>query len=128
MKNSSKNNYSEKNSKKNKKNTSFYSKNVNSSKKNDRFTKYSDKSFKSQNEVDKNKRNLLSQNRESLNKSKNKFSNKSSDIIKDFQIKKILMIGYGENILFLKPLLVRELLIGFGVQQKYILQKNFTFY
>ena len=83
MKNSSKNNNSEKNSKNYKKdlNYNFHSKNQNSSKKNDKFLKYSDKSFKTINEIDKNKRNFSSsQNRESISKSNNKFSNKSSDI------------------------------------------------
>ena len=90
MKKSSKNNYSEKNSKKYKKNSkfSFNSKDVNSSKKNDKFTKYSDKSFKSLNEIDKNKRNFSSKNSESINKSHNKFSNKGSDIHHEYANKK----------------------------------------
>ena len=91
MKNSSKNNYSEKNSKKYKKNSndSFYSKDVNSSKKNDRFTKYSDKSFKSHNEIDKNKRNFSSsQKSESKTKFNNKLSNKGSDIYQEYANKK----------------------------------------
>jgi 23S rRNA (guanosine2251-2'-O)-methyltransferase len=91
MKNSSKNNYSEKNSKKYKKNTnySFNSKDVNSSKNNDKFTKYSDKSFKSLNEIDKNKRKFSSsKNSESINKSHNKFSNKGSDIYHEYANKK----------------------------------------
>ena len=91
MKNSAKNNYSEKNSKKNKKNSDYisYSKVSNSSKKNDRFLKLSDKSVKSQNEIKKNKRNFSSsQNRESITKSDNKFSNKSSDIYQEYANKK----------------------------------------
>ena len=91
MKNSSKNKYSEKNSKKYKKNSnfSFNSKDVNSSKKNEKFTKYSDKSFKSLNEIDKNKRNFSSsKNSESINKSHNKFSNKGSDIYHEYANKK----------------------------------------
>ena len=91
MKNSSKNNYSEKNSKKYKKNSNyiFNSKDFNSSKKTDKFTKYSDKSFKSPNEVDKNKRNFSSsKNSESINKSHNKFSNKGSDIYHEYANKK----------------------------------------
>jgi 23S rRNA (guanosine2251-2'-O)-methyltransferase len=91
MKNSSKNNYSEKNSKKYKKNSnySFKSKDFNSSKKTDKFTKYSDKSFKSPNEIDKNKRNFSSsKNSESINKSHNKFSNKGSDIYHEYANKK----------------------------------------
>ena len=91
MKNSSKNNYSEKNSKKYKKNSnySFNSKDFNSSKKTDKFTKYSDKSFKSPNEIDKNKRNFSSsKNSESINKSHNKFSNKGSDIYHEYANKK----------------------------------------
>ena len=57
MKNSSKNNNSEKNSKNYKKNLNynFHSEDRNSSKKNDKFLKYSDKSFKTINEIDKNK-------------------------------------------------------------------------
>ena len=83
MKNSSKNNNPEKNSKNYKKNLNynFHSEDRNASKKNDKFLKYSDKSFKTINEIDKNKRNFSSsQNRESISKSNNKFSNKSSDI------------------------------------------------
>ena len=91
MKNSSKNNYSEKNSKKYRKNSNhkFYSKDDNASKKNDRFMKYSDKNFKSLNEFDKNKRNFSSsQNRDSNNKSNNKFSYKSPDIHQEIANKK----------------------------------------
>ena len=91
MKNSSKNHYSEKNSKKNKKNSNhnIYSKGSNSSKKNERFLKYSDESFKSLNEIDKNKRiSASSQNRESITKFNNKFSNKSSDINQELANKK----------------------------------------
>ena len=91
MKNSSKNNNSEKNSKNYKKdlNYNFHSKNQNSSKKNDKFLKYSDKSFKTINEIDKNKRSFSSsQNRESITKSNNKFSNKSSDIYQELTNKK----------------------------------------
>ena len=80
MKNSSKNNYSEKNSNKYKKNSNydFYSKDgKNSSKKNDRFSKFSDKSV---NEIDKNKRNFSSsQSRHS----KTNFINKGSDIYQE---------------------------------------------
>ena len=91
MKNSSKNKYSEKNSKKYKKNSnhSFNYNDVNSSKKNDKFTKYSDKSFRSLNEIDKNKRNFSSSKySESINKSHNKFSNKGSDIHHEYANKK----------------------------------------
>ena len=91
MKNASKNNYSEKNSKKNKKNSNYnlYSKGGNSSKKNDKFLKYSDKSFKSLNEIDKNKRISASlQNSESITKFNNKFSNKKSDINQELANKK----------------------------------------
>ena len=57
MKNSSKNNYSLKNSKQNKKNSNFYSKNTNSSKKDNRFLKNSVKNnfARISNQVDKNK-------------------------------------------------------------------------
>ena len=92
MKNSSNNNYSKKNSKKYKKNSNydFYSKDGNnSSKKNDRFNKYSDKSFKSINEIDKNKRNFSSsQSRQSKTNFNNKFSNKGSDIYQELANKK----------------------------------------
>ena len=91
MKNSSKNNYSEKNRKKNKMNSNYnlYSKGSNSPKKNDRFLKYSDESFKSVNEIDKNKRiSASSQNRESKTKFNYKFSNKSSDINQELANKK----------------------------------------
>ena len=65
------------------------SKDVNSSKNNDKFTKYSDKSFKSLNEIDKNKRKFSSsKNSESINKSHNKFSNKGSDIYHEYANKK----------------------------------------
>ena len=92
MKNSSSNNYSERNRKKNKKNSNynFYSKDSNSSKKNDKFLKYSDKSFTNINEIDKNKRiSSATQNRESLTKSKDKFSYKSSGIYQELTNKKI---------------------------------------
>ena len=89
MKNSSKNNYSQKNKYKKNSNFNFQSKDVKSSKKNDRFQKYSDKSVNSLNERDKNKRNLSSsQNRESITKSNIKFSNKSADIYKELARKK----------------------------------------
>ena len=91
MKNSSKNNYSEKNSKKYKKNSnfSFHSKVGNSSKKNDKFTNYSDKRFKNQKEIEQNKGNFSSsQYSKSINKSNNKFSNKGSDIYQEHANKK----------------------------------------
>ena len=91
MKKSSKNNYSEKNSKRYKKNSnySFHSKDGNTSKKNNRSTKYSDKSFKTQNEIDKNKRNFSSlQNSELITKSNNKFSNKRPDTFLEHANKK----------------------------------------
>ena len=37
------------------------------------------------------------------------------------------MIGYGENIQSLKLLIMKELLIGFGVHQNYFLQRNLYF-
>ena len=89
MKNSSKNNYSQKNKYKKNSNFNFQSKDVKSSKKNDRFQKYSDKSFNSSNERDKNKKNLSSsQNKESITKSNVKSSNKSADIYKELTRKK----------------------------------------
>ena len=91
MKKSSKNNYLDKNSKKFKKNSNynFHSKDDNSSNKNDRFQKNSNKNFKSLNENDKNKRGFsLSQGRESITKSNNKFSKKSSDIYQGLTSKK----------------------------------------
>ena len=90
MRNSSKNNYSEKNSKKYNKNSNYtyYSKDGNSSKKNDKFLNYSDKSFKNLNGIDKNKKNLSSQTRESTIKSNNKFPHKKSDIYQELSNKK----------------------------------------
>ena len=91
MKNSPSNNYSKKNSKKNKRNSNFnfYSKGGNSSKINDKFLKYSDNSFKNPNGIDKNKTiSSSSQYRETITKSNNKFSNKSSDIYQELANKK----------------------------------------
>ena len=57
-----------------------------------------------------------------------KFLIKLQILIKIPQRREILMIGYGVNIQFLRPLLVKELLIEFGAHQKSSLQKNSIFY
>ena len=89
MKNTFKNNYPGKNSKKNKMKSNFNSKDGNYSKKNDRFLKHSDKFVKNLNQSDKNKRKFSSsQNKESITKSNIKFSNKGSDINQEFLNKK----------------------------------------
>ena len=95
MKNSSKNNYSQKNKYKKNSNFNFHSKNQNSSKNNNRFLKYSDnndknhKNHKSINNRDRNNRNFSSsQNRESITKSNIKFSNNGSDIYQELPSKK----------------------------------------
>ena len=56
-----------------------------------------------------------------------KFSTKFPIFIKNFQIKKILTIGFGVNIPFMRHLLVKERSIGFGVLQKSFLQINSIF-
>ena len=76
MKNSSKNNFSGKNSKQNKKdlNFNFYSKNGNSSKNNEKFLNPdTKKSFNTINENDINKRNFSSQKKRKPNKSNTRF-------------------------------------------------------
>ena len=90
MKNSSKNNYSQKNKYKKNSNFNFQSKNQNSSKNNNRLLKHSDNNKKSINERDRNKRNFSSsKNRESITKSNTKFSNKGSDLYQELPRKKI---------------------------------------
>ena len=93
MKNSSKSNYSEKNSKQYKKNSNlnFYSKNENSSKKNNRFLTNSEgnKSVNSKNASQDNKRNFSNSNRRKpITKSSNKFSINDSDIYQEPSNKK----------------------------------------
>ena len=92
MKNSSKNNYSEKNSKQYKKNSNlnFYSKNGNSSKNNNRVLTNSEenKSVNNKNVSHDNKRNFsISNRRKPISKSSNKFSNKNPDIYKEISNK-----------------------------------------
>ena len=87
MKNSSKKNFSGKNSNQYKKNSDFQSKNSNYSKKNGRFINNSEKnkSFNNLNERDKNKSNSSSlKKRNSITKSNIDISNKASDIHQDY--------------------------------------------
>ena len=85
MKNSSKNNFSGKNSKQNKKDFNFYSKNGNSSKNYDNFLNPDNKkSVNISNENDKNKRSFSSQRkRKPPAKSNTKFFNKQTDAINE---------------------------------------------
>ena len=135
MKHSFKNNSSGKNNKQNKKgsnsNSNFSSLNINSSKSNNKFPINSAKKKSSPNfrESDKNKINhSLFKKRKTVAKSDFEYPKKIPDIYQENVNKKILMIGYGENIQFLRPFLVRELLIEFGVRQKSFLLKNSIFY
>ena len=131
MKNSPKNNNSEKNSKQYKKNSNSFPKIDNSTKKNDRFLINSSKhkSSKYLSGSDKNQRNFSSlKRRNPIDKSKKDFYFKSPDVYQEFANKKILMIGFGENIQFLKHLIVKELLTEFGAHQKFFLQRNSIFY
>ena len=81
MKNSSKNNFSGRNSKQNRKNSNFYSKNINSSKKSNRFLNNSAKSnnFNNSNESDKNKINSPLKRRNPITKSNLEVHNKTQD-------------------------------------------------
>ena len=92
MKNSSKNNFSGKNTKQNKKdlNFNFYSKNGKSSKKNEKFLNPdTKKSFNTINENDINKRNFSSQKkRKPITKSNTRFFSKQTDTIKESLNKK----------------------------------------
>jgi len=92
MKNSSKNNFSGKNTKQNKKdlNFNFYSKNGNSSKNNEKFLNPdTKKSFNTINENDINKRNFSSQKkRKPITKSNTRFFSKQTDTIKESLNKK----------------------------------------
>jgi len=126
MKNSSKNNYSEKNNKyKNSPDSKINSKKINSSKKNNRFLPKSSKNngVNNFNSVNKNNFSTLNTRRPTY-KSNLEALIKVKIFIKSIQIKKILMIGYGENTQFLRRLLVNDLLIGFGVQLKFFLLRN----
>ena len=93
MKNSSKNNYSGKNSKQYKKSpeSNFYSKNTYSSRKNNRFLINSakNKDVKNLNENDKKKSNLTSiKRRKPIDKSNIELANKSSDIYQELPKKR----------------------------------------
>ena len=48
-------------------------------------------------------------------------------ISRSLSVREILMIGYGENIPFMSPLIMKERLIGFGVLRKSFLQINSIF-
>jgi len=130
MKNSS-NKFSGKNNKEYKKNSDFgyYSKNTNRSEKNDRFLNNSAKNKKVENLKKNDENNTFSslKRRNPRFKSNTEFPKKNSDIIKSLLIKKILMIGYGVNIRFMRLLVVIERLIGFGVLRKFFLQTNSIF-
>ncbi len=91
MKNSSKKNYSGKNSNQYKKNSDFHSKNTNYSKKNSKFSKNAEnnKSFNNLNERDKKKSNFSSlQRRNSISKPNIDFSNKAPNFYQEQSIKK----------------------------------------
>ena len=131
MNNSFKNNYSGKNRKQNKKNSNFYPNTSSSSKKNTRFANNSSKN-KNENNFNKgqnfNSDFSIAKKESLLISLMLKFLTKLQVLIMIFLIKEILMIGYGENIQFLRLSIMRELLIGYGVQQKSFHQKNFILY
>ena len=130
MKNSSKK-FHGKNNKDYKKNSDFgyYSKNSNRLEKNERFLKNSAKNKNVENLNKNDKTNTFSslKRRNPRFKSNTEFSNKNSDIYQEFLIREILMIGYGVNIRFMRLLVVKERLIGFGVLRKSFLQINSIF-
>ena len=130
MNNSSKNKFP-KNNKDNNKNSLFndYSKSTNRSEKNQRFLKNSSKNkiVDNLNKNDKNDTFSSLKKRKPIFKSNTEFSNKNPDNHQDLLIRKILMIGYGVNIRFMRLLVVKERLIGFGVLRKFFLQINFIF-
>ena len=92
MKNSSKNNFSGKNSKQNKKNasTNFHSNNINSSKKNNKFliNSFKDKNLKNLKESDNNRNFSSSKRRNPKTISNIEFSKKSQDIYQQLSNKR----------------------------------------
>ena len=130
MKNSL-NKFRGKNNKDFKKNSDFgyFSKNKYRSEKNDRFLNNFAKTKKVENLKKNEENNTFSslKRRNSRIKSNSEFPNKNSDMHQKFNNDKILMIGYGVNIRFMRLLVVIERLIGFGVLRKFILQTNSIF-
>jgi len=130
MKNSS-NKFRGKNNKEYKKNSDFgyYSKNTNRSEKNDKFLNNTAKNKKVENLKKNDENNTFSslKRRNSRFKSNTEFPNKNSDMHQEFFNKRILMIGYGANIRFMRLLVVIDLSIGFGALRKVFLQINFIF-
>ena len=123
MKNSQKNNFSQKNRKHNRNNTNpnFYSKNTNSSSKN-RFPINSAKNQVDKNfsESDKKKVSFLYQKSpKPINKSNKEFSIKSQDTYHELSNKNFDDWIWGKHSVY-EALIVRELLIEFGVHQFFL--------
>ena len=130
MKNSPKSNYS-RNFKKQNRNDSdpkFHSKNASRSRRNNRSTinTFKNKEINNLNESDKKKENL-SYTKTTVKLTLNIYLGLGKFIM-ILQIKKILKIGYGANIQFLRLLQMKDLLTEFGVLQKSFLQRNSIFY